>query len=216
MIIWSWVTYLADVKVTYHSLPVSLLVCCFVLNVILPCLSVHQEIWQQRQWDQQWDWNGRSVGKCTLSLFCVSRLWFVDLSSLVVNTSTVMWPSRLFFLLFQFDELSLASNPESPQPLELEPVRQRRTRIPDKPNYYLNLWSIMKNCIGKELSKIPMPVRNLFSCWYPSGFSLWEESEIVKLPLSLSVILYPLGEFQRAPLNAATSVWRPGVLRAAG
>uniref|UniRef100_A0A3B3WHQ4 Oxysterol-binding protein n=1 Tax=Poecilia mexicana TaxID=48701 RepID=A0A3B3WHQ4_9TELE len=35
---------------------------------------------------------------------------------------------------------------------------QRRTRIPDKPNYYLNLWSIMKNCIGKELSKIPMPV----------------------------------------------------------
>uniref|UniRef100_A0A4W6EKV1 Oxysterol-binding protein n=1 Tax=Lates calcarifer TaxID=8187 RepID=A0A4W6EKV1_LATCA len=63
------------------------------------------------------------------------------------------------FLLFpQFDELSLASNPESPQPLELEPVRQRRTRIPDKPNYYLNLWSIMKNCIGKELSKIPMPV----------------------------------------------------------
>ncbi|XP_042340791.1 oxysterol-binding protein 1-like isoform X2 [Plectropomus leopardus] len=57
-----------------------------------------------------------------------------------------------------FDELSLASNPESPQPLELEPVRQRRTHIPDKPNYYLNLWSIMKNCIGKELSKIPMPV----------------------------------------------------------
>uniref|UniRef100_A0A672HR29 Oxysterol-binding protein n=1 Tax=Salarias fasciatus TaxID=181472 RepID=A0A672HR29_SALFA len=37
-------------------------------------------------------------------------------------------------------------------------VLQRRTRIPDKPNYYLNLWSIMKNCIGKELSKIPMPV----------------------------------------------------------
>uniref|UniRef100_A0A8C5JS68 Oxysterol-binding protein n=1 Tax=Junco hyemalis TaxID=40217 RepID=A0A8C5JS68_JUNHY len=34
----------------------------------------------------------------------------------------------------------------------------RRTRIPDKPNYSLNLWSIMKNCIGKELSKIPMPV----------------------------------------------------------
>uniref|UniRef100_A0A8C1PCF5 Oxysterol-binding protein n=1 Tax=Cyprinus carpio TaxID=7962 RepID=A0A8C1PCF5_CYPCA len=38
------------------------------------------------------------------------------------------------------------------------PVRKRRTRIPDKPNYSLNLWSIMKNCIGKELSKIPMPV----------------------------------------------------------
>ncbi|XP_076848387.1 oxysterol-binding protein 1 isoform X3 [Brachyhypopomus gauderio] len=56
------------------------------------------------------------------------------------------------------DEQSLASNPESPQSQELEPVRKRRSRIPDKPNYSLNLWSIMKNCIGKELSKIPMPV----------------------------------------------------------
>ncbi|XP_060533104.1 oxysterol-binding protein 1 isoform X2 [Cylas formicarius] len=36
--------------------------------------------------------------------------------------------------------------------------RQRRTRVPEKPNYPLNLWSIMKNCIGKDLSKIPMPV----------------------------------------------------------
>ncbi len=62
------------------------------------------------------------------------------------------------FYLSQLDEQSLASNPESPQSQELEPVRKRRTRIPDKPNYSLNLWSIMKNCIGKELSKIPMPV----------------------------------------------------------
>lgn len=38
------------------------------------------------------------------------------------------------------------------------PKRKRRTRVPDKPNYPLNLWSIMKNCIGKDLSKIPMPV----------------------------------------------------------
>ncbi|KAH8406978.1 hypothetical protein KR222_002140, partial [Zaprionus bogoriensis] len=37
-------------------------------------------------------------------------------------------------------------------------VRRRRSRVPDKPNYPLNLWSIMKNCIGKDLSKIPMPV----------------------------------------------------------
>ncbi|XP_014209543.1 oxysterol-binding protein 1 isoform X2 [Copidosoma floridanum] len=36
--------------------------------------------------------------------------------------------------------------------------RKRRTCVPDKPNYPLNLWSIMKNCIGKDLSKIPMPV----------------------------------------------------------
>lgn len=36
--------------------------------------------------------------------------------------------------------------------------RVRRLTVPEKPNYPLNLWSIMKNCIGKDLSKIPMPV----------------------------------------------------------
>ncbi|XP_071179545.1 oxysterol-binding protein 1-like isoform X2 [Mytilus edulis] len=36
--------------------------------------------------------------------------------------------------------------------------RFRRPLIPPRPSYSLNLWSIMKNCIGKELSKIPMPV----------------------------------------------------------
>ncbi|XP_063000336.1 oxysterol-binding protein 2 isoform X2 [Elgaria multicarinata webbii] len=55
---------------------------------------------------------------------------------------------------------------ESPSPCsslestskDVLPKKKRRSRIPDKPNYSLNLWSIMKNCIGKELSKIPMPV----------------------------------------------------------
>lgn len=37
-------------------------------------------------------------------------------------------------------------------------ARKRRTIIPIRPNHSLNLWSIMKNCIGKELTKIPMPV----------------------------------------------------------
>uniref|UniRef100_A0A3P9J2Q0 Oxysterol-binding protein n=1 Tax=Oryzias latipes TaxID=8090 RepID=A0A3P9J2Q0_ORYLA len=55
------------------------------------------------------------------------------------------------------NEEPLAMNQESPSQ-ELVPLKKRRTRIPDKPNYSLNLWSIMKNCIGKELSKIPMPV----------------------------------------------------------
>uniref|UniRef100_A0A3Q2XH68 Oxysterol binding protein n=1 Tax=Hippocampus comes TaxID=109280 RepID=A0A3Q2XH68_HIPCM len=55
------------------------------------------------------------------------------------------------------NEEPLAMNQESPSQ-ELLPLKKRRTRIPDKPNYSLNLWSIMKNCIGKELSKIPMPV----------------------------------------------------------
>ncbi|XP_076363799.1 oxysterol-binding protein 1-like isoform X2 [Tachypleus tridentatus] len=35
---------------------------------------------------------------------------------------------------------------------------KHRTSIPERPNYSLSLWSIMKNCIGKELTKIPMPV----------------------------------------------------------
>uniref|UniRef100_A0A3Q0S4H1 Oxysterol-binding protein n=1 Tax=Amphilophus citrinellus TaxID=61819 RepID=A0A3Q0S4H1_AMPCI len=58
--------------------------------------------------------------------------------------------------LFSLPE-PLVMNQESPSQ-ELVPLKKRRTRIPDKPNYSLNLWSIMKNCIGKELSKIPMPV----------------------------------------------------------
>uniref|UniRef100_A0A5S6QMY4 Oxysterol-binding protein n=1 Tax=Trichuris muris TaxID=70415 RepID=A0A5S6QMY4_TRIMR len=37
-------------------------------------------------------------------------------------------------------------------------TRKRRTCIPPRPTVSINLWSIMKNCIGKELSKIPMPV----------------------------------------------------------
>uniref|UniRef100_A0A915PTZ6 Oxysterol-binding protein n=1 Tax=Setaria digitata TaxID=48799 RepID=A0A915PTZ6_9BILA len=36
--------------------------------------------------------------------------------------------------------------------------RQRRTKIPNRPQGSLNLWSIMRNCIGKELTKIPLPV----------------------------------------------------------
>ncbi|KAM8759932.1 oxysterol-binding protein 2 isoform 1-T1 [Acanthopagrus schlegelii] len=56
----------------------------------------------------------------------------------------------------QDDHMSPGCNDVSGK--ELQPRRQRRTRVPDKPNYSLNLWSIMKNCIGKELSKIPMPV----------------------------------------------------------
>jgi len=39
-----------------------------------------------------------------------------------------------------------------------KPVRQYRTKIPEKPDYSLNVWNVLKNCIGKDLSKIPMPV----------------------------------------------------------
>ncbi|XP_022252408.1 oxysterol-binding protein 1-like [Limulus polyphemus] len=47
---------------------------------------------------------------------------------------------------------------EQHEATENEGKRKRRTSIPERPNYSLSLWSIMKNCIGKELTKIPMPV----------------------------------------------------------
>lgn len=37
-------------------------------------------------------------------------------------------------------------------------IAKRRTTIPPKPNHKLSLWTVMKNCIGRDLSKIPMPV----------------------------------------------------------
>lgn len=37
-------------------------------------------------------------------------------------------------------------------------VIKRRNRIPDKPEVHLNLWSILKSFIGKDLTKIPLPV----------------------------------------------------------
>ena len=37
-------------------------------------------------------------------------------------------------------------------------AKKRRTTIPYRLNQSLNLWSILKNCMGKELTKIPIPV----------------------------------------------------------
>lgn len=37
-------------------------------------------------------------------------------------------------------------------------LEYRRKTITPRPNARINLWTIMKNCIGKELTKIPMPV----------------------------------------------------------
>ncbi|XP_015787070.1 oxysterol-binding protein 2 [Tetranychus urticae] len=51
-------------------------------------------------------------------------------------------------------ELNLDEKDLSPLPLD----PRRRTRILDRPNQSLNLWSFLKKCIGKELTKIPMPV----------------------------------------------------------
>lgn len=71
--------------------------------------------------------------------------------------------------------------------------KKRRTRVPDKPNYPLNLWSIMKNCIGKDLSKIPMPVN------FSEPLSMlqrltedYEYADILHLAATYVYFFYPL------------------------
>lgn len=56
------------------------------------------------------------------------------------------------------DRVSINSSHSFNQPLHKSSLVKRRMKIPEKPNHPLNLWSIIKNCIGKDLSKIPMPV----------------------------------------------------------
>jgi hypothetical protein len=51
-----------------------------------------------------------------------------------------------------------ATNTQQQQQQVAIPKHKRRDRIPERPNYSINLWSIMKNCVGKDLSKIPIPV----------------------------------------------------------
>jgi len=56
----------------------------------------------------------------------------------------------------EVDGKSLSSGPTTP--VHRKSSKTRRSRIPDKPDISFSLWSIMKNCIGKDLSKIPVPV----------------------------------------------------------
>lgn len=88
---------------------------------------------------------------CFICCHYVSQ--FTDVLKAWLNFCSNLW---IFFSLLTISQMSPSYNDVSGK--ELLPRRQRRTHIPDKPNYSLNLWSIMKNCIGKELSKIPMPV----------------------------------------------------------
>jgi len=52
---------------------------------------------------------------------------------------------------------TLSTDINSLKQVELQ-AKTRRNKILPRPNASLNLWSIMKNCIGKDLSKIPLPV----------------------------------------------------------
>ena len=51
-----------------------------------------------------------------------------------------------------------AISDEKTNKLKSKEIKQRRSTVPEKPNISFSLWSIMKNCIGKDLSKIPVPV----------------------------------------------------------
>ncbi|KAF7258511.1 hypothetical protein EG68_03741 [Paragonimus skrjabini miyazakii] len=51
-------------------------------------------------------------------------------------------------------ELSVSSTP----PPSTQGIRKRRSTIPPSPKIALNLWSIIKNGIGKDITKIPLPV----------------------------------------------------------
>lgn len=114
----------------------------------------------------------------------------------------------LLLLLQVFESSNQSSYNESCK--DLLPRKRRRSRIPDKPNYSLNLWSIMKNCIGKELSKIPMPVSEPQGCCcHAEAADLRVLVQCRAFGLLLQVVLQVLQQ----PLSRTQSMWQtqPGV-----
>ncbi|TRY81949.1 hypothetical protein DNTS_013397 [Danionella cerebrum] len=87
------------------------------------------------------------IQKAQELILCLSLQW--------VLAFEIFIPLVLFFILLGLRQKKPAIPVKEGK--DLQPRRKRRSQIPEKPNYSLNLWSIMKNCIGKELSKIPMP-----------------------------------------------------------
>ncbi|XP_011256110.1 oxysterol-binding protein 1 isoform X2 [Camponotus floridanus] len=79
-------------------------------------------------------------------------------SFLIVTDSTAAQTPSPVATTDDLDNTWQANNGGSGTRVTTVSKRKRRIKVPDKPNYPLNLWSIMKNCIGKDLSKIPMPV----------------------------------------------------------
>ena len=91
---------------------------------------------------------------------------FVDASDKAFSVEVVLGHKKNLSITNSSPLTSTSSSkdepPESGKELTIATKKHHqrvyRTSIPEKPNYSLNLWSIMKNCIGKDLSKIPMPV----------------------------------------------------------
>ncbi|CAB3985242.1 Hypothetical predicted protein [Paramuricea clavata] len=78
----------------------------------------------------------------------VRRVHSASAGDLVSSSSTMTSPSGTFAVSKLPDE-----------PADKTPVKKsRRKNVPPKPTQSLSLWNILKNCIGRDLSKIPMPV----------------------------------------------------------
>lgn len=61
--------------------------------------------------------------------------------------------SIIYFLFQESDALTLTTLSCSVRD-ERKKKHKRRTKIPNRPNSSVSLWSIMRNCVGKELTKV--------------------------------------------------------------
>lgn len=65
--------------------------------------------------------------------------------------------NRIYDEKYKVDDLTDTVDVEPPP--NVVSTRRRRDVIPERLQSSLSLWSFMRNCIGKELTKIPLPVR---------------------------------------------------------
>lgn len=75
-----------------------------------------------------------------------------EIFSLQSAEEMMIIPSEIFPL-----EL-VATLEMSPSEVRAKPVKKRRTRVPEKPDKPMSLWSLIKNAIGKDLTRYPLPV----------------------------------------------------------
>ena len=63
---------------------------------------------------------------------------------------------------YSADEESGDDSPEFQSVSTKKPGRIRRNAVPERPNKPLNLWKLVKNCVGKDLTRVPVPVSIFF------------------------------------------------------
>ena len=104
-----------------------------------------------------------------------------------LHTHTVRTYNHLLVLISYSSHICQKFSKVSPSFFDkIEPtVAVRRTAIPPRPNVNFNLWSFVKNSVGRDLTKLPMPV-SLSLCL---SLSLSLSLSLFSLSLSLSVSL---------------------------